>query len=251
MILAIDIGNSSIKFGFFDNEKLISKFSIPTVRTQTSEEIFSQISSNLRFPFSAAIISSVVTELEVPFRQLFSEKFDLTPIFVDHTFDFGFSINYFPPESCGSDRLINAFATIKKIGKPCIVCSFGTATTIDAVNSKNQYVGGIIAPGMKTLADSLFEKTSKLPKVSIEKPANVIGNSTVKSIRSGIFFGYIGLVDGIIEKMIAELNEKPKIIATGGFSGLISQYSRFVEDFDENLTLEGLMLMHKKIRKAV
>lgn len=251
MFLAIDIGNSSIKFGIFDGDKLDSKFSIPTIRSISFEEIYSQIKSNLNQKISFVMISSVVTELEIPFRKVFDKYFDLQPIFVDYKFDFGFKINYFPPESCGSDRLVNAFAASLNFGKPCIVCSFGTATTIDAVNSKNEYLGGIIAPGMKTLADSLFEKTSKLPKVEIEKPDAVIGNSTVSSIQSGIFFGYIGLVDGIIEKMIVELNEKPKIIATGGFSDLISKHSEFIEIVDENLTLKGLMMIHEKIRKTV
>lgn len=250
MLLAIDIGNTNTKFGVFDDENLVSKFSFPTVRTQNSEEIYSQIELNPDHKISAVIISTVVTELEIPFRDLFEKHFSKTPIFIDNKFDFGFTIKYFPPESCGSDRLINAFAASEKYGKPCIVCSFGTATTIDVVNSKNEYLGGIIAPGMKTLSDSLFQKTSKLPRVEIVKPENVIGNTTINCIQSGIFFGYIGLVDGIIKKMIAELNEKPQIIATGGFSSLISENSEFVQIIDENLMLEGLMLIFKSTENA-
>ncbi len=246
MLLAIDIGNSNIKFATFAGEKLISKFAIPTDRNQTSEDIYSIIKSHLSSRISAVIISTVVTQLEFPFRSLFEEFFKISPFFVDNTFDFGFSINYFPPESLGSDRLLNAFAAVNKYGKPCIICSFGTATTIDVISSKNEFLGGIIAPGMKTLADSLFEKTSKLPKVEIVKPESVIGNSTVKSIQSGIFFGYIGLVDGIINKMFAELKEKPQIIATGGYSGLISENSEFIEILDENLLLEGLRMIYER-----
>ncbi len=246
MLLAIDIGNTNVKFASFDGEKLVSKFSIPTIKNQSVEEIYSIIKTRLNNEISAVIISTVVTELEVPFRSLFEKYFDLSPIFVDNKFDFGFSINYFPPESLGSDRLLNAFAAAEKYGKPCIVCSFGTATTIDVVSSKNEFLGGIIAPGMKTLADSLFEKTSKLPRVEIEKPEKVIQNSSVASIQSGIFFGYIGLVEGIINRMFEELKEKPQIIATGGFSALISENSEFIEITDENLLLEGLRLIYMR-----
>jgi type III pantothenate kinase len=248
MLLAIDIGNSAIKLGIFDKEELISKFLISTVKTQNSEEIYKLIKEKINSEISGVIISSVVFELEFPFRELFEKYYDQTPIFIDYTFDFGFKIKYFPPGSCGSDRLLNAFAAVRKYGNPCIVCSFGTATTIDVVNSKNEFLGGIIAPGMKTLADSLFEKTSKLPKVEIVKPEKVIGDSTVGSIQSGIYFGYISLVDGIIYKMIKELNENPKIIATGGFSGLIAESSKFIEIVDENLMLEGLQMIYRKMK---
>ncbi len=247
MLLAIDIGNSNIKFGIFESEQLFSKFTLPTVRNQTSEELNLLIKSKINDEISGVIISTVVTELEIPFRALFEKYFDITPIFIDNKFNFDFSIKYFPPESCGSDRLINAFAATKKYGFPCIICSFGTATTIDVVNSKNEFIGGIIAPGMKTLTDSLFEKTSKLPKVEIVKPEKVIGNSTEKSIQAGIYFGYIGLIDGIIQKMFEELNEKPPIIATGGFSNLISKNSEFVEIIEENLMLEGLRIIYERI----
>lgn len=246
MILAIDIGNSNTKFAVFSGERLIAKFTIPTVKTQTSAEIYAEIKTHLEAEISAVIISSVVPELEFSFRSLFETYFAFSPVFVDNTFDFGFSINYFPPESLGADRLLNAFAAVRKYGKPCIICSFGTATTIDFVSSKNEFQGGIIAPGMKTLADSLFEKTSKLPKVEIEKPDKVIGNSTVKSIQSGIFFGYIGLVEGIIKKMIAESGEMPQTIATGGFSALIAENLQIIEIVDENLLLEGLRLIYQK-----
>ncbi len=243
MLLAIDIGNSNTKFGVFNREKLISKFVILTITNQTSEEIYSKLQTQLNYEISAVIISSVVIELDLIFRTLFETYFDLSPIFVDYKFNFGFTINYFPLETCGSDRLVNTFAAVQKYEKPCIVCSFGTATTIDFLNSKNEFLGGIIAPGMKTLADSLFEKTSKLPRVEIEKPEKVIGNSTVTSIQSGVFFGYIGLVDGLIRRMIAESDDKPRIIATGGFSGLIAENSDLIEILDENLLLDGLRMI--------
>ncbi|MGI8668853.1 MAG: type III pantothenate kinase, partial [Aridibacter sp.] len=248
MILTIDIGNSLTKFGVFGGEDLISKIKIQTVRETSSDSIYLQIKDQISSEFSAIIISSVVSELNITYINLGEKYFQKTPFFADHTFDYGFSINYFPPKNCGSDRLVDAFAATRKYGTPVIICDFGTATTIDAVNSKNQYLGGIITPGINTLASALFDKTSKLPKVELVKPEKVIGNSTVSSIQSGIYFGYIGLVDGIIKRMFDELDEKPKVISTGGFAELIAEESEFVEIIEENLLLEGLRLIYEKIK---
>jgi len=195
---------------------------------------------------SAIIASSVVPQLEFAFQQMSEKYFGLSAIFVNHTFDFGFKINYNPRSAVGVDRLVDAFAAVHKYGKPCIVCDFGTATTIDAVNSKSEYLGGIIAPGMNALADALFQKTAKLPKVEIKKPESVFGTSTVGSIQAGIYFGYSGLVNEILRKMIDELSEKPKIIATGGLAFLIVESSDLIEMTDENLMLEGLRLIYEK-----
>jgi type III pantothenate kinase len=249
MLLAIDIGNSSVKFGVFDHQTLVSRFSIPTLRTQTAAELTSSILGNLNPKFSAIIISSVVPESNDAFRE-FGEKYcQLKPIFVDNTFDFGLKIKYHPPENAGADRLVVAFAAAEKYGKPCLVGDFGTATTIDAVNSKGEYLGGIIAPGMGTLGEALFLKTSKLPRVEIKKPAGVIGNSTISAIQSGIFYGYIGLTEGILQRMTAELGDNPRTVATGGFARLIAADCPLIEIVDENLMLEGLRLIYEKTAK--
>ncbi len=167
-------------------------------------------------------------------------------MFVDSTFHSSLKINYFPPENLGIDRLIAAFAAVEKYGKPIIVCDFGTATTIDAVNSESEFLGGTITPGMNVLADALFQKTSKLPKVEIKKPASIFGTTTVSSIQSGIYHGYLGLVDGILQKMIAEFTEKPKIVATGGLASIIANGSELVEIVDDELMLDGLRLIHER-----
>ena len=250
MILTVDIGNSSTKLGVFDNEKLVKRLIIPTLRSKTPAEIHQSIQDELDFRFSAIVISSVVPELKDPFHQLGEQYFNCSPIFVDKNFDFGLEIKYMPPENLGIDRIVAAFAAVHKYGKPCIVCDFGTATTIDVVNSKNEYLGGIIAPGMNTLSEALFIKTSKLPRVEIKKPETVIGNSTVASIQSGIFYGYIGLTEGIIKRMSGELGEKPKVIATGGFAKLIAESCELIEIVDENLMLEGLRLIYEKKAEA-
>ena len=245
MILAIDIGNSSTKFGLFETDQLIAKFSIPTVRNQSVDKIHSQMRNRLQKTPRAIIISSVVKELKHSYEQLGQKYFKVSPIFVDHTFDFGFTIKYEPIEDCGSDRLVSAFAAVEKYGTPAIVCDFGTATTIDFVDANRTYLGGIITPGINTFASALFDKTSKLPKVKLEKPNSILGDSTISSIQSGIYFGYIGLVDGIIKRIIDDSNLSPKIISTGGFAGLIAEESEFVDFREENLLLEGLFLFHK------
>lgn len=249
MILTIDIGNSSTKFGVFDGEKLTNKITIPTVRETSSDSIYSQIKDQTSSEFSAIIISSVVSELYLTYQELGENIFNVKPFFADHTFDYGYSLDYFPPENCGSDRLVGAFAGVEKYGTPVIVCDFGTATTIDAVNSDNEFLGGIIAPGMNILADALFQKTSKLPKVEIKKPESVFGNTTIISIQSGIFYGYIGLVDGILLKMIDELDENAKIIATGGLASIIAEESQLIEIIDDKLMLDGLRLVYKFLKQ--
>lgn len=247
MLLAIDIGNSKTKFAVFDGETIVNKFTIQTIRDQTSDSIYSKIEKHISQQISSIVISTVVKELKETYHKLGEQHLKTKPFFADHTFDYGFEVKYYPPENCGSDRLVDAFAAVEIYGKPLIVCDFGTATTIDVVNSKNEYLGGIITPGPNTLGSALFEKTSKLPKVEFEKPENVIGNSTVSSIQAGIYFGYIGLVDGIIERMLDTLGEKSKIISTGGFAELISEESKYVEIVEKNLMLDGLRLIHDKI----
>jgi type III pantothenate kinase len=245
MLLAIDIGNTLTKFGIFDNEKIISKFSIPTNRTDSFENLYSQTSANLSNTITSVIISSVVPELHESYKNFSLKIANSEPILVDH--NFGFEIVYENPEKLGIDRAVAAFAAREKYGNPCIVCDFGTATTIDVVNGEGKFVGGIIVAGIGLLAESLVSRTSQLPKIELIKPKSVIGNSTISAIQSGTYFGYVSLVDGIIEKMFAEIG-KCKVIATGGFADLIKSGSTTIDILDENLMLEGLMLIHKKKR---
>ncbi len=251
MLLTIDAGNTNTTFGVFDGENLIKKWRLSTVPERTSDEIgvlLRQFFSLADIDFqqvSAIIISSVVPQLNSAFQKMSADYFRCEAIFVDYTFDLGMKILYESPQNIGADRLVAAFAAAEKYGKPCIVCDFGTATTIDAVNKRSEYLGGIIAPGPNVLADALFQNTSKLPKVEIKKPEKIIGNSTVTSIQSGIYHGYIGLVDGILQEMINELGEKPPIIATGGLASLIAESLELIEIVDETLMLEGLRLIYK------
>lgn len=242
MLLTIDIGNTLTKFGVYENDTLQNRTTVPTVRCQSADEIHRPETQNIH----AVIISSVVPELNDAYRKFSQKHYHLEPLFVDSSFDFNLKIKYNPPEKLGVDRLTAAFAATQKYGAPCIVADFGTATTIDAVNSKSEFLGGIIAPGMHTMSESLFLKTSQLPQIEIKKPENVIGNSTQKAIESGIYFGYIGLVDGIVKRMIDELGETPQVVATGGFAKLIAEISAKIDVVDDNLLLEGLRLIYEK-----
>lgn len=246
MLLTIDIGNTTTKFGVFDGENLVEKLVKPTTCQQTAEEIKDVVESLFGFPIRSVIVSSVVPQLDKSYKKLSEDHFHTTANFVNAETDFGIEINYEQKENLGADRLITAFAAAEKYGKPFIACNFGTATTIDAVNSKNEYLGGVIVPGMKTFADSLYLKTAKLPQVEIIRTDSVFGKTSAGSIQSGIYFGYIGLIEKIIGQMKKELGGKPKIIATGGFSGFIGENCDLIKIVDANLMLEGLRLVFEK-----
>jgi len=242
MLLTIDIGNTLTKYGVYENDTMIYRLTVPTVLTSTDAELYNH---ELDQNYSAVIISSVVPELKNVYQDFSNKYFNVEPIFVDNSLNLGLKINYVPAETLGVDRLVAAFAAVEKYGKPCLICDFGTATTIDAVNSKGEFLGGIITPGMDMMRESLFTKTSVLPLIKLRKPESVIGNSTVTSIQSGIYFGYVALVDGLIEKIIGELGDQPKIVATGGFAEVIAESSHKIETVDETLMLDGLRLVYE------
>ena len=243
MLLAIDIGNSLIKFGIFESSALIDKFSIPTERDYSPDELlFGRLHKNgSRFlTYDAVAVSSVVPELDETFRKALTASFNVIPCFIDHSYDFGLKIKYKPASAAGIDRLINASAAAEKYGVPVIACSFGTATTFDVVNANTEYPGGAIAPGLRVLSHALHLKTAKLPEINITEPEKVIGSTTESSISSGIFFGYIGMVEGILTRMFAELSLRPKVIATGGLAATVAGKCSLIGIVDENLTLDGI-----------
>lgn len=244
MLLAIDIGNSSTKFGIFDAESLLHKFSIHTKRDYTAEELlFDRLKvfekEFIQIDIDTCVVASVVPELNSVISQVCGELFKISPRFVDESWDFGFSIDYDPPSAAGVDRLVNCYAAASKYGTPVVACSFGTATTIDVVSDENTYVGGIIAPGIATSAKALQLATSKLPDISIAAPDSVIGNTTVASIRSGIVNGHVAMVEGLLKR----IGSAGKVVATGGFARMIASQSTAIDIVDENLTLEGLRLL--------
>jgi type III pantothenate kinase len=256
MLLVIDIGNTNTSLGVFDGELLVAHWRLTTARSRTADEwgvhsrnLFSLASLDVE-SIDAITIASVVPPLNFTLKQMAETYFHLTPLFIDHTVDTGVRILYQPPSDVGADRIVDAVAAIHKYGAPCIVVDFGTATTFDAINEKGEYLGGVITPGITISSDALFERTAKLPRVEIRRPAKVIGSFTVEAMQSGLYHGYAGLVDGILEKMIAELGGKPKVIATGGLAPLIARGSNFIEVVDETLTLDGLKLVYQRQKRT-
>lgn len=250
MLLAVDIGNSNIKFGVYDGELLTFKLSIPTIRDITANGLLKVVGSKLTQPVGAAIVSSVVPEVDRALREFIAAQYGFAPVFVRNDADFGLTIKYEPLAEAGTDRLVNTFSAVEKYGAPCIVCSFGTALTIDVVNKYRVLTGGLIAPGMNTLAIALKTTTSKLPEVKIEKPAELIQRTTISSIQSGIVYGYFGLVEELLTRVKKEIGDDTKVIATGGFAHLIAENTTQINTIDENLLLDGLRLIHERIQGA-
>ncbi|HET6980330.1 MAG TPA: type III pantothenate kinase [Pyrinomonadaceae bacterium] len=254
MLLAIDAGNTNITLGVFDGEDLRAQWRLVTDHDKGSDEYASDLRSLFEGAnvdlgkIDAVVIASVVPPLDQTLSRMVQECFRLTPLFVNHTVDTGLKILYDSPSDVGADRIVDAVAAVTKYGAPCIVVDFGTATTFNAVNAEHEYLGGVIAPGIMISAEALFLRAAKLPRVEIKRPEKVIGSSTIGAMQSGIYHGYAGLVDGVLEKMIAEMNTQPHVIATGGFAPLIANASRFIEKVDGTLTLDGLRLVYERTR---
>jgi len=247
MLLAIDIGNTNIKFGVYDGENLLAKLSAPTIRDISAAGLTKVIGSRVTHTITAAIVSSVVPEVDGAVREFINSSFGIAPLFVANDCDLGMAIKYEPLADAGSDRLVNTFSAVEKYGVPCIVCSFGTALTIDYVNKYRVLIGGLIAPGMNTLATALKTTTSKLPEVKIEKPDAVIQNTTVGSIQSGIVYGYFGLVESLLAQVKKEMGDDAQVIATGGFAALIAENTTQINAVDENLLLDGLQRLYARL----
>jgi len=194
------------------------------------------------------IIASVVPPLDPVLNEMVLAYFSVKPVFVTHE-NAGIPVLYDDPREVGADRIVNAVAVVEKYGKPAIVVDFGTATTFDAITAGGEYRGGVIAPGIVISAQALFEHAAKLPRIEIQKPANVIGSSTTGSMQSGLFYGYVALVDGIITRMTKELGAGTRVIGTGGQAPFISQETKLIETVDPNLTLDGLQLVASRLSK--
>jgi len=254
MLLVIDIGNTNTVLGVFNGNHLAVSWRLETNQSQTADE-YGILSRNL---FTLAgieftkirsiIIASVVPPLNSVLEEMALKYFKVKPLFVEPGIKTGVPVLYDSPADVGADRIVNAVAAYEKYGGPSIVVDFGTATTFDAISPKGEYLGGVIAPGLGISAEALYLKTARLPRVEIRAPSKVIGTSTVGSIQSGLYFGYIGLVDGILEHMIQELGSKTVVIATGGYASLIGGGVHLIHHIDPELTLEGLRLIHERNR---
>lgn len=252
MLLAIDVGNTNIVLGIFENNELIMNWRISTDKNKTSDELgmvvtqlFLHNDLNVK-DVNDVIISSVVPAIMYSLQHMSRKYFESEAIVIGPGIKTGVNIKYDDPKQVGADRIVNAAAAFNKYGGPIIVVDFGTATTFCAINEKCEYLGGTIAPGIKISSDALYQKAAKLTKVELIKPSRVICKNTSESIQSGVLLGYVGLVEYIIKRMKKEL-KAPNcfVVATGGLAQTISEESDCIDKIDKMLTLEGLLYIYK------
>ena len=258
MLLAIDIGNTNIVSGIYKEGKLIATFRLGTKREQTQDEygLYYHMALDMhkidKKEITAIIIASVVPPLMHTIPAMCERYFGVEPLIVDYTTDIGLVNGYSIPSEVGADRLVNAVAGYNKYGGPLILVDIGTAVTFDVISKDGVYLGGAIAPGIGIAAEALFMRASKLPKIELIKPNHAIGKNTVESMQSGMVIGYIGLVDRLLSDIMGELGTTPETttsVATGGYSALISQESRYIQKIDTNMTLEGLHLIYERNKR--
>lgn len=255
MLLVVDVGNTNIVFGIYEQENLISSFRMSTRSDRSLDEMgvlilqFLSLKKIQTEEIEDIVIASVVPQIMYPLCKALKSYVGKDPFVVDGTVDLGMKNKYDNPKEVGADRLVNAVAAKERYGYPCIIVDFGTATTFCAIDQNGDYLGGSILPGIKISLEALFSKTAKLPKIEIENPGKVIGTNTVTSMQSGIFYGYVGSVDYIVEEMTKELGGNVKVVATGGLSSLISTKSKTIQTIDRKLTLTGLKLIYDRLKK--
>jgi type III pantothenate kinase len=268
--MALDVGNTQTVLGVYRDDALVGCWRLQTERERTADEYGILIRTLFglgQAPVGAItgiVISSVVPPARPALEEMALRYFGLQPLFIEPTMDLGMPVLYHPPGDVGADRVVNGIAAYARFGGPVIVVDFGTATTFDAVSGRGEYLGGVITPGIGISAEALFLRAARLPRVEIRKPERVIGISTVGSIQAGLYWGYAGLVDGILRRMKQELvvtgtesasagagkapRARPHVVSTGGLAELISAACDEIDSVEKNLTLEGMRLVHERLR---
>ena len=264
MLLVLDVGNTNTVLGVFSKgaqgdgkpspqyNLLVANWRVATIATQTVDEygvLFRNLFAMDKIEVKGIhgiIISSVVPPVDSTLRQVCEHYFNTRPLFIEPGIKTGMPVLYENPAEVGADRIVNSVAAFEKFGGPCVVVDFGTATTFDCVSAKGEYQGGVICPGIGISADALFENTARLPRVDIRKPARVIGSTTVGSLQSGLYYGYLGLVDGILERLLDEMGKEVTVVATGGLARLIGTGSKYIKHVDDLLTLDGLRIIWER-----
>lgn len=260
MLLAIDVGNTNIVLGVFEGATLAQSWRLATLRERTADEVgilVTHLFENKAIPIeqvTGIILSSVVPPLTRTMEEMGERYFGHTPLTVNPGTNTGMPVLYTPASDVGADRVVNGVAAYETYGRatqsPVIVVDFGTATTFDAISSAGEYLGGVICPGIGISADALFQRAARLPRVDVRKPPAVIGGTTVTSMQSGLFFGYVSMVDGIVTRMRAELDrgKRSACVATGGMADIIASETTVIERVDPDLTLQGLRLIWERNR---
>jgi len=249
VLLALDAGNTNVTIGAFESGKLTASWRLHTVHEQTADEWGALMRNLLQLSgvdfgkVDAIIIASVVPPIDAALARMAQRYFATDAMFVTHATDIGLKILYDDPREVGADRLVNAVAALHKYGGPCVVVDLGTAITFDAISANAEYLGGIISAGIGISIDALFARTARLPRVDFREPDKLIGTNTVGSVESGLFYGALSLIDGMIERLVQKLGPQTKVIGTGGQANLIAAQSRYLKVIDENLTLDGLEII--------
>lgn len=252
MLFVVDVGNTNIVLGVYKEQELLVHWRVATDRNKTEDEYGMLIkhlleSNNLSFTqINGVIISSVVPPLIYTMEKMAKKYINLNPMIVGPGIKTGVNIKLENPREVGADRIVNAVAAMEQYGTPLIIIDFGTATTFDYIDEKGNYQGGAIAPGIGISTEALYQRAAKLPRIELVKPKNVIGKNTIQAMQSGIIFGFAGQVDAIVQRMIEQSNEKPRVIATGGLAKLIASESRTIESVNPFLTLEGLKMIFNR-----
>jgi type III pantothenate kinase len=256
MLLAFDVGNTTIAIGLFRGRKLVKSWKIETDSDKTSDEYGVLLLSLMQAAvlpagkITGSIISSVVPPLTPVIEEVCRSTFGTEACVVGPGLKTGMPILYETPLEVGADRITASVAAFEKYGGPTIVLDFGTATTFDAVSAKGEYLGGAIAPGVRISAEALYRRTAKLPRIEVRKPKRAIGRTTVASMQSGLYFGYIGLVTRLIEEIRKELGAEARVVATGGFGGPLATELDVIEAYEPDLVLEGLRIIYDRNRDA-
>ena len=252
MLLALDAGNSNITIGAFEGRNLVAHWRLRTVPEQTADE-WGILLSNLFVPAGldisnvhGIIISSVVPPIDTTLAAMTQRYFRTEAMFITPRTNLGIAVRYDNPSEVGADRLVNGVAGFNKYGGPCVVVDFGTTINFDVISAEGDYLGGAIAVGIKIAIDALFTKTARLPLVDFRAPKDVVGTNTVSSIQSGLYYGTVGMIDGILERMIEKLGPDTKTVATGGQAQWIVSGSRYLKLVDDHLTLEGLQMIWER-----
>ncbi|KZZ86544.1 MULTISPECIES: type III pantothenate kinase [Bacillaceae] len=252
MILVLDVGNTNTVIGVYEKEELNYHWRIETSRNKTEDEfgmlftsLFEHVGISFK-DFEGIIISSVVPPIMFSLERMCKKYFDIKPQVVGPGIKTGLNIKYENPREVGADRIVNAVAGIHLYGSPLIIVDFGTATTYCYINEDKQYMGGAIAPGVNISTEALYSRAAKLPRIEIARPETIIGKNTVSAMQSGILFGYVGQVEGIVRRMKEETGQNPKVIGTGGLAGLIANESNTIDIVDPFLTLKGLQLIYDR-----